>query len=83
MNNAKGDGEENILDLMTAKGYEATMEKAAAQKALGADVIALSCTGMSSIQIASSIEKAVGIPVLDPVMCEGLLTVFELLRKEI
>ena len=83
VNNAKGDGVENILDLMTAKGYEATMEKAAAQKALGADVIALSCTGMSSIQIASSIEKAVGIPVLDPVMCEGLLTVFELLRKEI
>lgn len=82
VDNAKGDGVENVLDLMTAKGYEATMRAATAQKAMGADVIALSCTGMSSIQIASSLEKTVGIPVLDPVLCEGLLTVFELLRKE-
>jgi len=29
-----------------------------------------------------SIEKTVGIPVLDPVLCEGLLTLFELLRRE-
>lgn len=82
VDNAKGDGVENVLDLMTAKGYEATMRAAAAQKAMGADVIALSCTGMSSIRIASSLEKTVGIPVLDPVLCEGLVTVFELLRKE-
>ena len=53
------------------------------QKEMGADVIALSCTGMSSIRIAPSIEKTVEIPVLDPVLCEGLLTLFELLRREI
>lgn len=82
VDNAKGDGVDNVLDLMTAKGYEATMKAAVAQKAMGADVIALSCTGMSSIQIAPSIEKTVEIPVLDPVLCEGLLTLFELLRRE-
>ena len=78
----QGDGVENVLDLMTDRGYEATMKAAAAQKKMGADVIALSCTGMSSIRIAPSIEKTVGIPVLDPVLCEGLLTLFELLRRE-
>ena len=82
VDNAKGDGVENVLDLMTDRGYEATMKAAAAQKKMGADVIALSCTGMSSIRIAPSIEKPVGIPVLDPVLCEGLLTLFELLRRE-
>ncbi|MFQ8842805.1 MAG: aspartate/glutamate racemase family protein [Clostridium fessum] len=82
VDNAKGDGVENVLDLMTDRGYEATMKAAAAQKEMGADVIALSCTGMSSIRIAPSIEKTVGIPVLDPVLCEGLLTLFELLRRE-
>ena len=59
----KGAGVENVLDLMTDRGYEATMKAAAAQKEMGADVIALSCTGMSSIRIAPSIEKTVGIPV--------------------
>ena len=83
VDNAKGDGVENVLDLMTDRGYEATMKAAAAQKEMGADVIALSCTGMSSIRIAPSIEKTVEIPVLDPVLCEGLLTLFELLRREI
>ena len=81
VDNAKGDGVESVLDVMTPKGYQATMAQAVYQKALGADVIALSCTGMSSIHIASALEKAVGIPVLDPVMCEGLLTLFELLRQ--
>ena len=52
VDNAKGDGVENVLDLMTDRGYEATMKAAAAQKEMGADVIALSCTGMSSIRIA-------------------------------
>ena len=45
-------------------------------------MIALSCTGMSTIQIAPSLEKDLGIPVLDPVMCEGLMTLFQLLRGQ-
>lgn len=81
VDNARGEGVESVLDLMEPRGFQATMAQAARQKALGADVIALSCTGMSSIRIASALEQAVGIPVLDPVMCEGLLTLFELLRR--
>lgn len=37
---------------------------------------------MATIGIAPTLEKALGIPVLDPVLCEGLMTYFELLRRE-
>ena len=79
---ARGEGVESTLDLMTPQGYAATAEAARGLKEAGADVIALSCTGMSTIQIAPSLEKDLGIPVLDPVMCEGLMTLFQLLRGQ-
>ena len=37
---------------------------------------------MSTIEIAPQLEKDLGIPVIDPVMCEGLITLFTLLRKD-
>ena len=77
-----GDGVESVLDLMTQAGCAATEKAARTQKEHGADVIALSCTGMASIGIAPTWGKALGIPVLDPVLCEGLMTYFELLRRE-
>ena len=79
---ARGEGVENVLDLMSPAGYNATVEAARGLKKQGANVIALSCTGMSTLKIAPSLEKDLNIPVLDPVMCEGLLTLFELLRRE-
>ena len=79
---SRGDGVESVLDLMTQAGCAATEKAARAQKEHGADVIALSCTGMASIGIAPTWGKALGIPVLDPVLCEGLMTNFELLRRE-
>ncbi|MCI8303887.1 MAG: hydantoin racemase [Lawsonibacter sp.] len=79
----RGDGVESVLDLMTAQGCAATSEAAKRQKAMGADVIALSCTGMSTIRIAPELERELGIPVLDPVMCEGLMVLFELLRRHV
>lgn len=82
VDNARGNGVESVLDLMTPQGYSATVEQAQRQKKIGADVIALSCTGMSSIQIAPALERETGLPVLDPVMCEGLMTLFELIRKD-
>ena len=82
VDNARGKDVESVLDLMTPQGYSATAEQAQRQKQLGADVIALSCTGMSSIQIAPALERETGLPVLDPVMCEGLMTLFELIRKD-
>lgn len=81
VDNARGEGVESVLNLMTPEGYAATVAQAHKQKQMGADVIALSCTGMSSINIAPALERELGIPVLDPVLCEGLLTLFELLRK--
>lgn len=74
----------NALDAFghAALLYSATVEQAQRQKKIGADVIALSCTGMSSIQIAPALERETGLPVLDPVMCEGLMTLFELIRKD-
>ena len=70
----KGQGIQSTLDLMTEEGFAKTVEKGREQKAAGADVIALSCTGMSTIGIAPSLEEALGIPVMDPVLCEGLMT---------
>ena len=81
VDNARGKGVESVLDLMAPEGYTATIEAAQKQKDMGADVIALSCTGMSTIKIAPALEKELGIPVLDPVMCAGLMTLFELTRK--
>jgi allantoin racemase len=78
----RGEGVNSTLDLMTPAGYTATENAAREQKSGGADAIALSCTGMATIGIAPTLEKALGIPVLDPVMCEGLMTYFELLRRE-
>ena len=37
----------------------------------GAAVIALACTGFSTIGLAPQLERAAGIPVLDPVTCEA------------
>jgi len=79
---AKGEGVVSTLDLMTEKGYGASRAAAAAEKEKGADVIALSCTGMSTIDIWKSLEKDLGIPVMDPVMSEGLITYYELLRRD-
>ncbi len=82
VSNARGEGVESVLDLMTPEGYSATVDRALQQKKLGAEVIALSCTGMSTLQIAPALEKATGLPVLDPVLCAGMMTYFELLRRE-
>ena len=78
----EGIHDDQTMALGAPKGYSATVDQAQRQKQLGADVIALSCTGMSSIQIAPALERETGLPVLDPVMCEGLMTLFELIRKD-
>ena len=56
-------------------------EKAKQLKENGAEVIALACTGMATMGIAPKLEEVIGISVLDPVMCEGLVMYMELLRK--
>ena len=83
IDNAVPDGVHCTLDLQGEEGWNAVCEKAKSLKENGADVIALACTGMASIGIAPKLEAVTGIPVLDPVMCEGLVMYMELLRRNI
>ena len=78
----KGEGVESTLSLMTDEGYEASRRAVSSEKEKGADVIALCCTGMSTVGIRKSLEQDLGLPIMDPVMSEGLITLYELLRRE-
>lgn len=70
----------STLDLMTDEGKANVINKALELKSLGADVIALACTGMATIGIAKEIEEVCNIPVIDPVIAEGLIAYFECVR---
>ena len=82
VDSVRGNGVTCTLDLATSAGYAATADAAKALKDRGADVIALSCTGMSTIGIAPALERQLGIPVLDPILCAGMMTLFALIRKD-
>lgn len=69
------------LDLMTEEGFESCIRKGEELKKVGADLIALACTGCSTVGLASKLEKYLGIPILDPVICEGIIAYFELIRR--
>lgn len=77
----KPEGINSTLDLMTDVGRKKVIQKAQELKVLGAEVIALACTGMSTIGIAAELEEVLHIPVIDPVMAEGLMAYFECLRR--
>ena len=74
-------GVNSTLDLMTEEGIKSCIQKGEELKEAGVNSIALACTGFSTIGFAQILEKALKIPVLDPVMCEGLLAHFEYLRR--
>lgn len=76
------EGINSTLDLMAVEGRQKVINKALELKDLGAKVIALACTGMSTIKIAGELERVCGMPVIDPVMAEGLMAYFECLRRE-
>lgn len=73
-------GIESTLDLMETDGRSKVMKKAQQLKELGADVIALACTGMATIGIAKEIQKSTQLPIIDPVLAEGAIAYFECLR---
>ena len=70
---------ENKLHIHWYPGHIAKAERKLKEQ--GADVLALACTGMATIGIAKELEEAAGIPVIDPVMAEGLFAYFEYLKK--
>ena len=71
----------NTLDLMKEEGRKAVFETAISIKEAGAQVIAISCTGIGPLEICGEIEAHCGIPVIDPIMAEGLAAYYECLRR--
>lgn len=78
----KPDGVDSTLDLMTPEGKASCIKKALELKAMGAEVIALGCTGLATIGIAQELEEITGLPVIDPVLAQGAFAVFEAARKQ-
>lgn len=72
----------STLDLMTDEGKKNVINKALELKSLGAEVIALACTGMATIGIAKELEQVCGIPVIDPVIAQGAIAYFECVRSQ-
>ncbi len=66
------EGVRTTLDLMTGEGKENALSAAEYLRKTGAVVIALACTGYTTIGIARDLERAVGIPVIDAVEAAGL-----------
>lgn len=65
------EGVRDTSDLLTAEGQAAALATARRLRDEGASVIALACTGFSTVGLAPALEQAAGIPVLDPVACEA------------
>ncbi len=78
---AKPVGVNSTLDLMTEEGRNQAVITGKELKDRGAKVIALACTGLSTIKIAQEIERAIGVTVIDPVFAEGLFAYFEIVRR--
>jgi Asp/Glu/hydantoin racemase len=66
------EGVKTTLDLLTGEGRKNALSAAEHLRKTGAEVIALACTGYTTIGIARDLEGAVGIPVIDPVEATGL-----------
>lgn len=77
----KPKGVDSTLDLLTEAGRASCFEKVLEFKKLGAQVIALACTGLTTIGIAQELEAAAGLPVIDPVLAQGTFAYFEMLRR--
>ncbi len=70
----KPEGVRNTLDLMTDWGREAAKKALKDLLKHGVDVIALACTGYSTIGFARTAEGMAGVPVVDPVVAAGAVT---------
>ena len=77
----KPEGVDSTLDLMKPEGRENVIKMGLELKEQGAQVIALACTGLATIGVAQELEKATGLPVIDPVLAEGLFAYFESIRS--
>lgn len=63
---------ETTLDLMGEEGKRRAIDAAIGLKRKKVDVIALACTGYSTLQVAHAIQKVTQLPVVDPILAAGL-----------
>jgi Asp/Glu/hydantoin racemase len=59
--------------LMEPGGQERALAAARELASAGADTIALACTGLVTIGMAPILQRALGLPVVDPVLAGGLM----------
>ena len=78
--NVRPEGVHSTLDLMTPEGHDNCIRAGFKLKEMGAGVIALGCTGLATIGIAKELEETCGLPVIDPVLAEGLFAYFASIR---
>lgn len=69
-------GVRTTLDLMTARGRQAVGRSLTEFQLKRVDVIALACTGMSTIGAAGRISGQAGLRVVDPVDAAGLIATY-------
>lgn len=79
--NFRPHGVHSTLDLRTPEGRASCLETARRVREIGADVIALGCTGMATMGIAAQIERETGLPVVDPVLAMGAFASLEAARR--
>lgn len=78
----KVEGVETTLDLKGDDIVARAVNAANDLKNQGCDVIALACTGFSTIGVAPRIGREVGIPVVDPVLAAGSIAYHLMLNRE-
>jgi Asp/Glu/hydantoin racemase len=78
----KVEGVKTGLDLELEASYENTLNAARQLVMQGSNVIALACTGFSTIGIAPEIGKELGLPVVDPVLAAGSMAYNLMLNRE-
>lgn len=81
--NVVPEGVHDTRDLLSPAGQAAARAAACELRDRGAGVIALACTGFSTISLAPTLEQATNLPTLDPVLQEGTTLLQELLRRQV
>ncbi len=71
-------GVKTTLDI--SKDLNAVISAAEHLKSLGAEVIALACTGYSTLGLAPIIQERAGLPTIDPLIASASVMYFELIR---
>lgn len=80
--NFRPEGVHCTLDLQTPEGHAAVLETARAMADASCEVIALGCTGLGTIGVASELERLTGLPVIDPVVAMGAFATLEAARQQ-